>query len=243
MTNENIKVQTNAGVIDTGVVGTRYPVTGFFTSGAGASDKGWAPQPYETFSYDLALKAAMIENFNIVPYTSVLPPELEIIPVAAAKKYFHHGAVLEIIYAMIGITYSTSPKKSNIGIHTHGHNYDLDSNETVMAAATCIGILQNVLDPAGQNVGGYVAEYTGVFDKHVGLAAAQQQADDQLNQSLDHILQIRGFQGGIRSIRPVSYVEVSEQQRFGSTLNGMGFINFKHATPYPSIATASSSLS
>ena len=55
--------------------GVRYPTFAFITSGSGQSDDGIPPQPFETFCYDSALLEARIENFNIVPYTSVLPKE------------------------------------------------------------------------------------------------------------------------------------------------------------------------
>lgn len=56
--------------------GTRYPTLGFISGGAGESNDGIPPQPYETFAYDSAPLEAKIENFNVVPYTSVLPPDL-----------------------------------------------------------------------------------------------------------------------------------------------------------------------
>ena len=55
--------------------GPRIPTDYFVTVGTGESDEGIPPDPYETFSYDLALLEAGIENFNVVYYTSVLPPE------------------------------------------------------------------------------------------------------------------------------------------------------------------------
>ena len=56
--------------------GVRFPTFAFITGGAGQADDGIPPQPFETFCYDSALLQARIENFNVVPYTSVLPKEL-----------------------------------------------------------------------------------------------------------------------------------------------------------------------
>ena len=56
--------------------GVRYPTLAFITGGAGQANDGIPPQPFETFCYDSALLEAKIENFNVVPYTSVLPKEL-----------------------------------------------------------------------------------------------------------------------------------------------------------------------
>ena len=58
------------------VQGVRYPTFAFQTGGVGQADEGIPPQPFETFCYDSALLQAKIENFNVVPYTSVLPKEL-----------------------------------------------------------------------------------------------------------------------------------------------------------------------
>lgn len=56
------------------------------------------------FCYDSALMQAKIENFNIIPYTSVLPKELynNIVPVDSVASSFKHGAVLEVIMAANG---------------------------------------------------------------------------------------------------------------------------------------------
>ena len=57
--------------------GVRFPTMAFITGGAGQADDGIPPQPFETFCYDSALMQAKIENFNVVPYTSVLPKEIK----------------------------------------------------------------------------------------------------------------------------------------------------------------------
>jgi arginine decarboxylase len=45
----------------------------------GHNDTNLGPgdDPWETGSYDLALMNASIENFNVLKYTSVLPPNPE----------------------------------------------------------------------------------------------------------------------------------------------------------------------
>lgn len=55
----------------------------------------------ETGSYDLALEQAGIQDFNIMPYTSVMPPESHEILREEAAKHYSHGAVLETIMAQI----------------------------------------------------------------------------------------------------------------------------------------------
>jgi arginine decarboxylase len=84
--------------------GTRYPTLAFITGGVGEADDGIPPQPFETFCYDSALLQAKIHNFNVIPYTSVLPEALfgRIVPVENVADKFHHGAVLEVIMAANG---------------------------------------------------------------------------------------------------------------------------------------------
>ena len=85
--------------------GTRYPTLAFISGGVGEAEDGIPPQPFETFCYDSALLQAKIENFNVIPYTSVLPKELygNIVPVDKVVDKFHHGAVLEVIMAANGL--------------------------------------------------------------------------------------------------------------------------------------------
>jgi arginine decarboxylase len=73
-------------------IGCRIPREYFWTIGWGESDVG-----IETGSYDAALHMAGIENYNVMLYTSVLPPEtveLQHLP------EIHHGSVLEGIMAI-----------------------------------------------------------------------------------------------------------------------------------------------
>ena len=73
-------------------IGCRIPREYFWVIGWGESDVG-----VETGSYDAALHMAGIENFNVMLYTSVLPPE-------AVELHhlpdIHHGSVLEGIIAI-----------------------------------------------------------------------------------------------------------------------------------------------
>lgn len=209
--------------------GIRYPLLGFWTSGAANTKQGYGPHPYKTFSFDAALRMAQIENFNISTYSSVLPLGLGFIDIDDAKKAFIHGGVLEVILAGIGVTYSASAAKHNISIRTHGHNYMVDSDDAVMAAASCVGRQIDVSDgKGGPIVGGYVAEYVDTFPSHVGKEYAHSEATKQLNEALDHICNIRGFdpKSGTRTIEKTSYVQVDSDARYGYTLNGYGFVKY-----------------
>ncbi|CAK0784936.1 hypothetical protein CVIRNUC_008141 [Coccomyxa viridis] len=81
------------------VLGFRVPKDYFLATGAGDTNEGGGTDPWETGSYDLALEEARIEDFNIVAYTSVVPPEATEVKYEDVKHTFHHGAVLETIMA------------------------------------------------------------------------------------------------------------------------------------------------
>lgn len=72
--------------------GCRIPKDYFWIIGWGESDVG-----IETGSYDAALTMAGIENFNVMLYTSVLPPEAVEL---GHLPDIHHGSVLEGILAI-----------------------------------------------------------------------------------------------------------------------------------------------
>jgi pyruvoyl-dependent arginine decarboxylase (PvlArgDC) len=72
--------------------GCRIPKDYFWVIGWRESDVG-----IETGSYDAALTMANIENFNVMRYMSVLPPEATELP---HLPNIHHGSVLEGITAV-----------------------------------------------------------------------------------------------------------------------------------------------
>src|ERR1035438_8476580 len=73
-------------------IGCRIPKEYFWVIGWGESDVG-----IETGSYDAALHMAGIENYNVMLYTSVLPPEtVELLHLPD----IHHGSVPEGIIAV-----------------------------------------------------------------------------------------------------------------------------------------------
>ncbi len=73
-------------------IGCRIPKEYFWVIGWGESEVGT-----ETGSYDAALHMAGIENYNVMLYTSVLPPEAVEL---AHLPDIHHGSVLEGIIAV-----------------------------------------------------------------------------------------------------------------------------------------------
>lgn len=184
--------------------GCRIPTTYFATSGVGQSDEGIPPDPYETFSYDLALQAAGIENFNVVYYTSVLPPESYEVSIDIVKPYFKHGAVLEAIMAKAG-----------------GYRGD-----TVAAGVGRIW----AIDSKGSYVGGFAAEYERIYDRQqVSTEQAEKDAVEQLTKSLQHELNIRGLtqKGEMKFTVTSLYIE----KKYGIALAALGFVNFIYPGP------------
>ncbi len=73
-------------------IGCRIPREYFWVIGWGESDVG-----LETGSFDAALHMAGIENYNVMLYTSVIPPETIELP---RLPDIHHGSLLEGIIAV-----------------------------------------------------------------------------------------------------------------------------------------------
>lgn len=187
--------------------GTRYPTLGFTTGGTGEADDGIPPQPFETFCYDAALKEAKIHNFNVIPYTSVLPKEIHgrIVPVGKVQDQFHQGAVLEVIMASTG---------TRISDHR--------------AIATGLGICWGK-DAKGALIGGWVAEYVEFFDTPIDEGIAEAHSKMWLTKSLNHELELRG----VEKHSPFEFWNnhLNLTQAFGYCLTAIGFLNFDYAEP------------
>ena len=187
--------------------GVRYPTLAFQTGGTGQANDGIPPQPFETFCYDSALMEAKIENFNVVPYTSVLPKELygNIVSVDKVANQFKHGAVLEVIMA--------------------GHGASRDKHKAI---ATGVGICWGK-NKNGELIGGWAAEYVEFFDTQIDDEIAEGHAKMWLNKSLNHELEIRGVEKHSDFQMFHNYLNITEQ--FGYCLTCLGFLNFENADP------------
>ena len=187
--------------------GVRVPTAYIVTTGTGQSDEGIPPDPYETFSYDLALQEAGIDNFNVIYYTSVLPPESYEIPLAEVEKYFHHGAVLESIMAKAG------------GV----------KGDTVAAGVGRIW----AMDPTtGNKIGGFAAEYEFIYQgQEVSPEKVRQDAKEQLSKSLQHELSIRN----LKQVGDITFniTSLHIEKKYGMVLAQLGFLNFIYLDPVP----------
>ena len=127
-------------------IGCRIPKEYFWTIGWGESDVG-----IEVGSYDAALHMAGIENYNVMFYTSVLPPELVEL---SRLPDIHHGSVLEGIIAVQ---------------HT-------DKPGTPITAGLLLARVYRNSD--GSYLGGFACEYAGngsVEEAEANLREAMQQ--------------------------------------------------------------------
>lgn len=186
--------------------GPRIPITYFATTGTGQSDQGIPPDPYETFSYDLALLEAGIENFNVMYYTSVLPPESYEVPLSQVAPYIHHGSVLEAIMAKAG------------GL----------KGDTVVAGIGRV-LARN---SSGTTIGGFAAEYEFVYERQtISPAQAYADAQQQLTKSLQHELDIRGLTQASDMIYNITSLQITKN--YGIALAALGFVNFEYPGPLP----------
>lgn len=158
---ESVEMNDGSGAVSYTLFGNRIPKHYFVTSGSGDTDIGPGEDPWETGSYDIALMEAGIANFNVVPYTSVLPPESVEISIDEARKFFHHGAVIEVIMA------SVNGEKSD---------------------TLCTGVgrihVRRISD--GEQIGGFAAEYEKKYNdsETISIEEAKEEAVKMLNISL-----------------------------------------------------------
>ena len=186
-------------------LGTRFPTLAFHTGGAGQAQDGIPPQPFETFCYDSALQQAKIQDFNVIPYTSVLPPELfgNIVPVEQVEDQFKHGAVLEVIMA--------------------GHGASIQDHKAI---ATGVGVVWGK-DKKGNFLGGWAAEYVEFFDTYIDDQIAQAHAEMWLTKSMNHELELRNVDKHSEFQFFHNYVNIT--QNFAYSLTALGFLNFEYA--------------
>ncbi|WP_434510142.1 pyruvoyl-dependent arginine decarboxylase [Desulfitobacterium sp. AusDCA] len=119
------------------IIGNMIPKDYVVTKGFGDTNLGSGNKnPWQTGSFDMALVMAGIENFNIVKYTSILPPEATEIPIERARSLYRPGAVMGTILAQVN------------GV----------KGEHICAGIGKIEVKRNY---DGLHIAGYAAEYMG----------------------------------------------------------------------------------
>lgn len=184
------------------VLGNRIPYEYFVTMGHNDTDLGPGDDPWETGSYDLALMNASIANFNVLKYTSVLPPESREINLIEAREYFHHGAVIETIMS------------------------DLNG---VKGDTLCTGVGRiwvNTQD--GSLVGGFAAEYKKKYNQTVVPEdEARSAAREALHTSLMGEVNRRYNGSEYKFSEPtyaIDYLQV--QKKYGTSLVALCWVNY-----------------
>jgi arginine decarboxylase len=192
----------DTGVMYALVLGNRIPCEYFVTSGHNDTDLGPGDDPWETGSYDLALMNASIENFNVLKYTSVLPPESREITLSEARKYFHHGAAIETIMS------------------------DLNGEK---GDTLCTGVGRIwVRTLEGELVGGFAAEYKEKYEnKIVPEEQATLDAKEALRTSLIGEVNRRYNASEYQFSDPtfaIDYLQV--QKKYGTSLVALCWVNY-----------------
>lgn len=184
------------------VYGNRVPYLYFVTSGRGDTDIGPGDDPWETGAYDLALQDAKIENFNVMYYTSVLPPESKEIPIEEAQKYFRHGAVMETIMAQVkGVKGNT--------------------------LCTGVGRIWIKRKSDGKAIGGFAAEYEKVYKESASTAQAEELAKKMLHISLMGEVQRRYNSQEFEYFGETHKVNAfTVKNKFGVSLTALCWINY-----------------
>jgi len=183
------------------VLGNRIPYEYFVTMGHNDTDLGPGDDPWETGSYDLALMNASIENFNVLKYTSVLPPESNEINLSEAREYFHHGAAIETIMS------------------------DLNGEK---GDTLCTGVGRIwVRTLEGALIGGFAAEYKEKYNKTVPEEQARAAAKDALHTSLMGEVNRRYNASEYQFSEPtyaIDYLQV--QKKYGTSLVALCWVNY-----------------
>ena len=184
------------------VLGNRIPYEYFVTMGHNDTDLGPGDDHWETGSYDQALMNASIENFNVLKYTSVLPPESREITLSEAKKYFHHGAAIETIMS------------------------DLNG---VKGDTLCTGVGRIWVNTTeGVLVGGFAAEYKKKYENQtVPEDQARMDAEEALGISLMGEVNRRYNGSEYQFSEPtfaVDYLQV--QKNYGTSLVALCWVNY-----------------
>ncbi|VVB72408.1 Pyruvoyl-dependent arginine decarboxylase [uncultured archaeon] len=184
------------------VLGNRIPYEYFVTMGHNDTDLGPGDDPWETGSYDLALMNASIENFNVLKYTSVLPPESKEINLSQANKYFHHGAAIETIMS----------------------DLNGEKGETL-----CTGVGRIwVKTSEGALIGGFAAEYKKNYgNKTMPEELAREEAKKALHTSLMGEVNRRYNASEYQFTEPtyaIDYLQV--QKKYGTSLVALCWVNY-----------------
>lgn len=194
---------------------SRIPLDYVIVKGAGQTSFGPGIDPWETATYDIALEKAGIQNYNVVKYTSVIPPESNQITMKEAKErnLFHHGMVLESIMAQVNGT----------------------KGQHICAGVGTIQVYESIDAPTGgtqkgKHIGGFAAEYEGY--------ASPTRAKELLNEALKGIVH-RRYRLSDVWVGEQTYTiqDLVVDEDYGCVLVALGFLTFEHPLEGSSVVT------
>eukprot|EP00884_Botryococcus_braunii_P002155 jgi/Botrbrau1/11940/Bobra.341_1s0007.1 len=188
------------------LLGCRIPKDYFLCTGAGDTNDGGGMDPWETGSYDLALEQAGIEDFNIVPYTSVIPAESTEVLLQSAKPSFHHGAVLECIMAKMNGS----------------------QGDRITAG---VGMMKVRRKSDNHVYGGWAAEYAG----HASEAGAQKTLESDLTAMFERRFKDRNGGLDDHEMMDVKYTisSIEVEKQFGTCFAAICFCSYIHPLASP----------
>ncbi len=90
----------------------------FLTSGVGKHED-------ELFSFELALRDAGIEGFNLIPVSSIFPPNCELVTREEGLKYLSSGEIVFVVMARDSTHESGKTVSASVGLAywEGGHGY------------------------------------------------------------------------------------------------------------------------
>ena len=179
---------------------TNVPRKIFFTKGVGSHKE-------ELHSFELALRDAGIEKFNLVQVSSILPPGCKVISRAQGLKELKPGA---LTYCVMSRCCSNEPRR-------------------LLAASVACAI------PADKNAYGYISEHHafGQTEKQAGdyaedLAAAMLAStlgiDFNIDESWDEKKEIFKISGKIVSTRNITQSTIVKHQGYTTVLAATVFV-------------------
>ncbi|GAB4820003.1 hypothetical protein N2152v2_007049 [Parachlorella kessleri] len=157
--------------------------------------------PYETGAHDLAMEAAGIHEFNLIQYTSILPPESEEVSMdEARRKYFHHGMVLECIMSEV---HGARGDRITAGVGRMMVHKKGNGNGS----------------KKGDRIGGFATEYKG----HTAAENAQKELERSLQELFD-----RRYDGKDQEMSAMDVTITSEvvSKKYGTAMAAMCFVDY-----------------
>lgn len=200
------------------IINNRIPYEYFITRGKGQSNIGSPGLPYETGSYDGALKEAGIHNTNVLVYTSIIPKEAKEISRKEGISRIRFGEVMECIKA--------------------------EANGKTGKTLSVAIIVSSVKDSKGHYLGSLASEYVNTFNTKKSENELVSNIEKSLLGSISEMVKHRGYGNFIEKpqmykdnytdlgyvIHPGKdfiYDNLTVTEKYGSVLVAICFVSYK----------------